>query len=83
MSDLNFNEQQLSMMLRFAAARLGMKPEHLAAALKQNGLDGILGGLDEKTAAKVNALIGDEQKARDFINSPAAQQALDNTISGE
>jgi len=70
------SEQQLEALVNFASAKLGVTPQKLAQAVQNGGVTGLM-DLSPDKAKKLNALIGDKEKAEELLRSPMAQQLLD------
>jgi hypothetical protein len=66
MENLNISKLQADALLKLAGQKLGKSPEELKSQLENGGLNQVIGGLDESTQKKINAIAGD----------PAAMGAL-------
>ena len=63
-------------MARQASSQLNMKPNDVKQAVESGKVDGLLGRLSADDANRVKAVLSDEQKAKELLNSPAAQALL-------
>ena len=72
---------QLKALLAYASRQLGTTPEQLAKTVQSGGLDAVQ-GVHPDTARKINALVGDPEKAKQWLNSPDVQAALGKLLGG-
>ena len=83
MSELSqITPDQLQALLNFASHRLGMTPEQLAKTVQQGGLSSIAGTMNADSTRRINELVGDPQKAEQFMNSPQVQELLARLLGG-
>lgn len=73
---------QLQALLGYASKQLGMTPEQLAATVKTGGLDALTGSVSPENARRINDLVGNRQKAEQFLSSPEVQKALGKLLGG-
>ena len=77
-----FSPEQLEKLVQYASARLHTTPEQLKATFQQSGLSGLARQaqgeeiLSGETAAQVEELLRDKDKAAALLNTPAVQAAL-------
>lgn len=57
MNNFNLPEDKLNQLLAIAGQKLGKDPQQLRSDLEAGKLDGVMGGLDSKTAGQVNGLL--------------------------
>lgn len=81
MSKPQLTPDQLSALLSFAAARLGVSEAELAKTV-QTGDTAALGLSADKTA-QIDALLRDRATVEKLINTPAAQTLLQNLGKGD
>lgn len=83
MSELSqITPDQLQALLSYASRRLGMTPEQLAKTVQQGGLSAVAGNVDADSARRIGELVGDKQKAEQFMNSPQVQELLARLLGG-
>ena len=73
---------QLQALLGYASKQLGMPPEQLAATVKTGGLDALTDSVSPENARRNNDLVGNRQKAEQFLSSPEVQKALGKLLGG-
>lgn len=73
---------QLQALLGYASKQLGMTPEQLAATVKTGGLDALTDSVSPENARRINDLVGNRQKAEQFLSSPEVQKALGKLLGG-
>ena len=77
-----FTPEQLEKLVQYASVRLHTTPEQLKATFQQSGLMGLAQQaqgeeiLSGETAAQVEELLRDKDKAAALLNTPAVQAAL-------
>ena len=59
-----------------------MTPEQLAKTVQGGGLEG-LNNVRPETARQINALVGNPQKAQQWLNSPEVQATLGKLLGGK
>ncbi len=74
---------QLNALLQFAAHRLGTTPEKLASTVQNGGLAAVGEQLGADNARKITDLVGNPQRAEQFLNSPEVQAALSKLLGGK
>lgn len=70
------SKEELERLARQASSQLNMKPNDVKQAVESGKVDGLLGRLSADDANRVKAVLSDEQKAKELLNSPAAQALL-------
>lgn len=70
----NFNDN----LIKKASDKIGLSPEQLSNAAKNNDLSGILSHLNNEDAQKIQDVLKDKQATKDFLNSPQAKEILKN-----
>ena len=70
------SKEELERLARQASSQLNMKPNDVNQAVESGKVDGLLGRLSADDANRVKAVLSDEQKAKELLNSPAAQALL-------
>lgn len=68
--------EQLSALLQYASARLGVSAEQLASTVTKGGYEGLASSLSDADRRSLERLVGDPQKAQAFLNSPQVQALL-------
>ena len=68
---------QLQALLQYASSRLGMPAEQLARTVADGGYDKLTSSLSADSRRKLEALVGDPQKAQALLSSPAVKAYLD------
>lgn len=76
MSHYTPTPDQLQALLQYAGKRLGMSPEQLITAVQNGGISSLEKNLSAADSKKLNTLIGDKQKADQFLQSPQVQQMI-------
>ena len=74
---------QLQALLGYASRQLGMTPEQLAATVKAGGLGALSNSVSPENARRINELVGDRQKAEQFLSSPEVKKALGKLLGGK
>ena len=74
--------EQLQALLGYASKQLGMTPEQLAGTVKEGGLGALTGKVSPENAHRINELVGDRQKAEEFLSSPEVKKALGKLLGG-
>lgn len=75
--------EQLQALLGYASQQLGMTPEQLAQTVKEGGLSAVSNRVSPDNARQIDALVGDRQKAEQFLNSPQVQALLGKLLGGK
>ncbi len=75
--------EQLQALLGYASRQLGMTPEQLAQTVKEGGLSAVSNRVGPDNARQIDALVGDRQKAEQFLNSPQVQALLGKLLGGK
>ena len=73
---------QLQALLGYASKQLGMTPEQLASTVKEGGLGALTSKVSPDNARRINDLVGDRQKAEQFLSSPEVKKALGKLLGG-
>ena len=73
---------QLGALLAYASRQLGMTPEQLAKTVQSGGIGAVTSGVSPEKARRINDLVGDPQKAQQFLNSPEVRAALEKLLGG-
>ncbi len=73
---------QLQALLNYASRQLGMTPEQLAKTVQSGGLGAVSDSVSPENARRINDLVGDPQKAQQFLSSPEVQKALGKLLGG-
>ncbi len=68
---------QLQALLQYASARLGIPADQLAKTVADGGYGKLSSSLSADSRRKLEALIGDPQKAEALLSSPAVQAYLE------
>ena len=74
-----YTPEQLSILLRIAAGKLGRDPVKLQEELQNGRLDGLLGADREK----VNALLSDREGLSQLLQSPQVRTLLQQLLAGQ
>lgn len=74
---------QLHALLAYASRQLGMTPEQLAKTVQSGGIGAVANGVSPENARRINDLVGDPQKAQQFLNSPEVRAALGKLLGGK
>ncbi len=74
---------QLQALLGYASRQLGMTPEQLASTVQNGGLGALSNSVSPENARRINDLVGDKQKAEQFLSSPEVQKALGKLLGGK
>ena len=67
---------ELSRLASQAGNSLNMKPNEVKQAVESGKVDHLLSRLPANDADRIKAVLNDEQKTRELLNSPAAQALL-------
>ncbi len=81
MNDRSITPDQLNALLQYASKRLGTTPEQLAKTVQAGGTDSIASKLPSDKAAQFAALAGDQAKMQELLNSPQAQQLIQQLMN--
>ncbi|MBR2406676.1 MAG: hypothetical protein IKB04_06565 [Clostridia bacterium] len=73
---------QLQALLAYASRQLGMTPEQLAKTVQSGGLDAVSNSVSPDNARRISELVGDPQKAEQFLSSPEVQKLLGKLLGG-
>lgn len=74
---------QLQALLQYASKRLGTTPEHLIKTVQAGGLDELAKNLSPNDAAKLQSMTKDKAQAEQLLNSPAAQQLINQILKDQ
>lgn len=74
---------QLQALLGYASRQLGMTPEQLAKTVQQGGLSAVSENISPESVAQIQALVGDPQKAQQFLSSPEVKAMLGKLLGGK
>ena len=66
----------MNRLIRILSERSGMPESELNKAVSGGDFSRVLAGMDPAQAEKAKALLGDEQSARQFLNSPQAKALI-------
>lgn len=70
------SKEALDRLAHQAGGQLNMQPGEVRKAVEAGQVDNLLGKLSTDDASRVKAVLSDEQKTRELLNSPAAQALL-------
>lgn len=77
-----YTPEQLSILLRVAAGKLGRDPVKLQQELQSGSLDGLLQSLGADRD-KVNALLSDREGLSQLLQSPQVRTLLQQLLAGQ
>lgn len=77
-----YTPEQLSVLLRIAAGKLGRDPVKLQEELQNGRLDGLLQSLGADRE-KVNALLSDREGLSQLLQSPQVRMLLQQLLAGQ
>lgn len=67
---------QMNALLQYAAARLGIPAEQLAATVAEGGYDTLASSLSADSRRTLESLVGNPKQAEALLSSPAVQAYL-------
>ncbi len=67
---------QLNALLQYAAAKLGMPAEQLAATVSSGGVEGLLSSLSGDNRRRIESLLADRSQAEALLSSPQFRELL-------
>lgn len=70
------SQEEIERLARQAGGHLNMQPGEVRRAVESGQVDNLLGKLSADDANRVKAVLSDENKTRELLNSPAAQALL-------
>lgn len=76
MADNKLTPGQLQALVQFASKRLGTTPEKLQRTVQQGNMDAVASSLPKENADKLKEVLSDKKKAEALLNSPQAQQLM-------
>ena len=80
MSENKLTPEQLQALLKYASQRLGTTPENLAQTVNNNGVESLASKLSPSDRAKFQAVVSDKSKMEQMLNSPQAQQLIEQLM---
>ncbi len=79
----NITPDQMNALLHFASKKLGTTPQALAKTIQTGGADSLMNDRAGGDMARLQALIGDKQKAKALLESPEVQLFLKKYLKQE
>lgn len=76
MSENKLTPEQLQALLQYASQRLGTTPEKLADTVSNKGMESLASKLSPSDRAKFQEVVSDKNKMEQMLNSPQAQQLI-------
>lgn len=73
---------QLQALIGYAAKRLGMTPQQLAGTVQSGGLGALADRVGSDDIRRINDLVGDRQKAEQFLSSPDVRRMMEKLLGG-
>ncbi len=70
------DNEQMNRLIRLLSARMGTPESELKNAVQSSDFSSMLSRMDPAQAAKAKELLGDEQRAQQFLSSPEAKAIL-------
>lgn len=80
MSNFNIPDEKLSAMLNMAGNKLGRDPEELRSKLQSGDVNGVLNGLDPKSAGQINNILKDPKALEAMMGNPAVKNLLNGLL---
>lgn len=77
MSENKLTPEQLQALLKYASQRLGTTPEKLAKTVNNNGVESLASKLSPSDRTKFQEVVSDKSKMEKMLNSPQAQQLIE------
>ena len=71
---------QLQALLQYASKKLGTTPEQLVKTVNQGDISSLTKGMSPEDQARFKAMTGDKNKAEQVIQSPQAQQLIQQAL---
>lgn len=69
-------KEQMNALLQYASKKLGVPADQLAQAAATGGYDGLTASLSDNSRRTLQALVGDPEKAKALLATPAMQEWL-------
>ena len=70
------DQVQINMLIKKLSERMGTPESELRSAVEGSSYSKLLNKLSDDKARQMEELLGDENKAREFLNSPQAKAIL-------
>lgn len=80
MSENKVTPDQLKALLQYASKQLGTTPEKLADTVNNKGVDSLASKLSPSDRAKFQEVVNDKHKMEQMLNSPQAQQLIQQIL---
>ena len=69
--------------MQYASKRLGTTPDKLQRTMQQGSVKNMASGLPKEDAARIQEVLSDRKKAEALLNSPQAQQLLQQLFNNK
>jgi len=76
MNKLNLSDDKVNSLLGLAGKKLGKDPEALREQLKSGDIGGVLSGMDEGSAARVQSVLSNPDAIQTLLRNEQLQQLL-------
>lgn len=74
------DQQQINQLIQKLSERMGTPESEIRSAVERSDYSRFLSRMDPAQAKQVEALLSDEQSARQFLNSPQAKAIIKRLI---
>jgi hypothetical protein len=78
MKKFKLPDEKVNALLGMAGKKLGKNPDALREQLQSGDINGVLGGLDKDSAAKVQGLLSDPKALENLLKNEQLQQLISN-----
>ena len=75
------DKEQITKLIRMLSERMGTPENEIRDALEKSNYSKLLSRMDPSQAAQLETMLGDEQAARQFLNSPQAKAVIKRLMS--
>lgn len=75
------DNDKMNRLIRMLSERMGTPESELRSAVQSADFSRVLAGMDPAQAKQAQALLGNEQSAREFLSSPQAKAILKRLMS--
>ena len=75
------DKEQITRLIRMLSERTGTPESELNKAVSSGDFSRVLSGMNPAQAKQAQALLGDEQSAKQFLNSPQAKALIKRLMS--
>ena len=70
------DNEQIARLIKKLSERMGTPESEIRSAVQNSNYGRLLGKMDPAQAKKIEAMLGDEEASRQFLNSPQAKAII-------